>query len=323
MLPVNRHSVAINSAFDLTRERGSTNSCPLQKMEVPIVFIHIGGAPPPYARIAVEQARRWNPNAPIVFLSSVIQDYGAGETWTPIESIPMSAAHQRFREATPMKTFWKWTTERLFVLEDWMRSSSIGECIHFEYDNMIYQDLSKLVPLLRDISPGLSTTFHGHKGGNAVRACFSIVYCKALDTLANFTHFLACTAVNTDEMQLGGMYWEDTPEECSFLATAPIGVTLESERYRNWVEDSRFSELGVVFDGSAYGQYLGGVDPKYHAENTEPGYVNPHCDFRADQFEYVWLTEDGRRYPTIADKNGRPWKIMNLHIHCKRLHNFV
>jgi hypothetical protein len=293
-------------------------------MAVPIVFIHIGAAPPPYARIAVEQARRWNPKAPIVFLSSVLQDYGAGETWISIDSIPMSAAHQRFRYATPLEGFWKWTTERLFVLEDWMRSAGLEECIHFEYDNMIYQDLSKIVPLLREISPGLSTTFQGQgRDRKAVRACFSVVYCKAIEALTNFTQFLACTTVNTDEMQLGGMYWDVTPEECSFLPTAPIGVTLESERCRGWLEDSRFSELGAVFDASAYGQYLGGVDPKYHAENTEPGFVNPDCDFRADQFEYTWATEDGRRYPTISDKNGRPWKIMNLHIHCKRLHEFV
>jgi len=137
-------------------------------------------------------------------------------------------------------------------------------------------------------------------------------------------NFLACTTLNTDEMQLGGLYWEDTPEECSFLPTAPVGVTLEYEGFRGWVEDSRFGDMGCVFDGSAYGQYLGGVDPAFHAENTEPGFVNPDCDFRADQFEYVWMTDEaGRRYPTIADKNGRPWKIMNLHIHCKRLQNFI
>lgn len=291
----------------------------------PIVFIHIGGPPPPYTHIAIEQARRWNPDNPIIFISSVIEDYGAKETWVDIADIPMSAAHQRFRDVTPLEGFWKWTTERLFVLEDWMRLKGVKECIHFEYDNMIYQDLSAMIPLLRRISPGLSTTFQGQGAKqDSVRACFSVVYCSSVDALTNFTEFLASNRLNSDEMQLGGLYWQDTPEECSFFATTPVGVTLKSETCRHWLEDERFKEVGCIFDASNYGQYLGGVDPKYHVNNTTPGFINPDCDFRADQYEYVWITDDvGRRYPTIKDKEGRQWKIANLHIHCKRLHEFV
>lgn len=291
----------------------------------PIVFIHVYGAPPPYTHIAIEQARRWNPDAPIVFLSSVVQDYGVGETWVDISDIPLGAAHQRFRDMTPMEDFWKWTTERLFVLEDWMRWKGIEECIHFEYDNTIYQDLSVMIPLLRKISPGLSTTFQGQgRNLSGVRACFSVVYCSSLDALSNFTRFLASSRLKSDEMVLGGLYWQDTPEECSFLPTTPVGVTLKSEKYRHWLEDERFKEVGCIFDGSNFGQYLGGTDPKYHKDNITPGFINPDCDFRADQYEYVWITDEvGRRYPTIKDKDGRQWKIANLHIHCKRLHEFV
>jgi len=291
--------------------------------ETPIVFIHLGAAPPPYMRIAVTQARRWNPAAPIFCLSSVVESYGVGETWVDAGDIPMSAAHKRFRDITPLRGFWQWTTERLFILEEWMRWKDIEECFHFENDNLIYEDISLITPLLRETSRGLSTTFQGQGAArNSLRICLSALYCKSVDALGNLAMYLAGTASNVNEMERCGLYWQDTPEECSFLPTVPLGSTLESEAFRSWIEDARFSSIGCVFDSSTHGQYLGGTDANYSP--IGPGYINPDSDYRADQFVYIWITDEvGRRYPSIADKDGRQWKIANLHIHCKRLQEFI
>lgn len=268
-------------------------------------------------RTAVKQARLWNPVAQIICISSVIEEYGQGETWVASDDIPTSEAHKRFRLITPLQGFWQWTTERIFVLEDWMRWKGVDECFHLENDNMLYENVSDLLPFLRQ-GAGLSTTFQGQGSGHdSVRICFSVLYCKSVEALGRLAMYLASTPSRIDEMRLCGLYWLDTPEDCSLLPTAPVGVTLESETYRHWIEDSR---IGCIFDSSTYGQFLGGTDPQYR--DTGPGFINPDCDFRADQFEYTWAYDAGRRYPVIADKGDRPWKIVNLHIHSKRLEDF-
>jgi hypothetical protein len=300
-------------------------------MSLPIVFVHLGGAPPLYLRDAVKQARRWNPVAPIFCLSSVVEDYGHGETWVDISNIPAGPMHLRFKETTLLpgmeydKGFWQWTTERLFVLEDWMRWTGAEECFHLENDNMLYHEISAIQPFLKKISPGLSTTFQGQGGKrDSLRTCFSVLYCSSVDALTNFLFYLASSPSSVNEMERSGLYWLDTPEECVYLATAPVGSALDSETYRSWFEDERFREIGAVFDSSIHGQYLGGIDPIHTNVKPGPGYVTPESELRADQFIYTWgVDEEGRRYPVLADKDGRPWKIMNLHMHCKRLADFA
>jgi hypothetical protein len=91
-----------------------------------------------------------------------------------------------------------------------------------------------------------------------------------------------------------------------------------SDTFREWYENPEFS---WVFDGAAYGQYLGGEDPRNGTKG--PGFVNTDVDFRTDQFLYGWRADAGRRYPTLLDGRGKEWRIANLHIHCKRLADFV
>lgn len=290
---------------------------------VPLVFIHIGDAPPDYAKRAVLQARRWNPNAPIFFLSSAIPaSYGAGEEWISIDSIPKTYAHIRFLETSRLNStwrggFWRSTTERLFILEDWMLHQGIKECIHMENDIMLYTEFNRLLPVLRK-GKGLSTTFQGQGvKRDQVRVCFAVLYVARQEALSNLLVFLSNPS-STDEMQRGGDYWDVTPEDCSLLPTAPVGVTLISETYRSWYENPEFP---VIFDAAAYGQYLGGIDPRNGSEG--PGFVNLDTDFRTDQFQYIWRMDSlDRRYPVLQDKDGREWNLANLHIHSKELEKF-
>jgi len=299
----------------------------MSSKSVPIVFVHIGNAPPEYTRTAVCQARRWNPTSPIYVLSSVAAagGYGADEQWVTISDIPKTESHERFSGNTTLDMtwrngFWRSTTERLFVLEDWMRFKGISECIHLENDVTLYTDVSMILPLLRSTTRGLSAPFQGQGSTlDQVRMCFSILYCNSVDALSSFLFFLASRSANTDEMQRGGEYWFDTPEDCSVIPTAPIGVTLKSDLFRAWYEHPAFP---CVFDASAHGQYLGGEDPRNGPRGT--GFVNLDTDFRTDQFLYGWKADsDGRRYPVLLDRNGREWPIANLHIHSKQLERFV
>ncbi len=288
---------------------------------IPLIFIHINSAPPEYARIAVTQARRWNPDTPIIFLASDKPEggYGMDEEWVSIADIPLTPEHKRFQETTLLdatfrKGFWRYTTERLFVLEDWMRWKGVRECLHMEYDNILYRSIEEIAPTLKRESRGLSVTYHGKN-----QVCFSILYCNNVEKLTQFLFFLAASRSRTNEMERGGEYWLENMEEYPVLPTVPPGTELTSELYRSWYENPAFP---WVFDAAAHGQFMGGDDPR----NGGPSgpYVNMHVDYRTDRLKYIWKVDAVcRRFPVIVDNGGKEWPIVNLHIHCKRLEDFI
>jgi hypothetical protein len=194
-------------------------------------------APPDYARIAVQQARKWNPETPIFFLSSSIPEggYGAGEEWIAIDTIPKTPEHIRFNETSPLDVsfrngFWRFTTERLFTLHDWITWKGVSECIHIENDINLYYDLSTLLPTFRSTCKGISAPFQGEaKTKQRIHMCYSIVYCNRPEALKDFMFFLAASPSTIDEMQRGGEYWMDNDDACSLLPVVPCGARLVSE----------------------------------------------------------------------------------------------
>jgi hypothetical protein len=197
--------------------------------------------------------------------------------------------------------------------------SGTKECIHLENDNPMYYDISELLPTLRASSKGISAPFHGQATGNKrPHMCYSIVYCNDVEKLASFLFFLAAAPSRVDEMQRGGEFWMENEDDCSLLPCVPPGSRLVSETLRAWCENPAFP---CIFDAMAHGQYLGGQDPR------NPGaagpYINPDAEFRADQFLYGWKADRGRRFPVVMDSRGKEWRLVNLHIHSKRLENFI
>jgi hypothetical protein len=289
---------------------------------VPLIFVHIGDAVPDYARIAVQQARRWNPETPIYFLSNAIpeQKYMVGEIWVDISGIPVSPIHAKFNESTILdknfrEGFWRYTTERLFVLYDWLVSTGTKEFIHLEYDNMMYFSIEHLLPYFRENCKGISAPFHGQVKGQP-NMCFSIIYSNDIESFSEFVFTLAAAPSSTNEMQRGGEYWLES--EHSLLPCLPPESALKSEAFRAWYENPAFPYL---FDAAAHGQYLGGKDPR---NEGPPGpYINPDVDYHVGQFRYKWqVAESGNRYPVLIHK-GREWPIANLHIHSKALKEFT
>jgi hypothetical protein len=180
-----------------------------------------------------------------------------------------------------------------------------------ENDIMLYKDISEMLPTLRAAGT-LAAPSHG-----AETMCFSILFCGALEPLTEFLFFLASGHSSLNEMQRGAEFWED--KACSFLPVVPYGSVLRPAAIRPRYENPAFS---WVFDAAAHGQYLGGEDPRNGTRG--PGFVNQDAEFRADQFAYTWLKDAADRlYPLLIDKDGKKWRIANLHIHSKRLKDFI
>ncbi len=291
----------------------------------PFVFIHIGESYfPDYVVHAIRQARLFNPEAEIYFVAAGVhasKTVGWPCVFVPLEDVPFSPKRRVFCESSELNRewrygFWRYTTERLFVLEDFCAWKGVHEVIHLENDNMIYFRLENLLPTLRQEYTGLAAPYLG-KG----EMTFGILYVKDLAALSNLNTFLlGMRHTKENEMKLGCHFFLENSGEADFL---PV-VSNECEVRDNDVRmaTAHGSEFRGVFDAAAYGQYLGGIDER-NGDGLNVGFVNETAAYRADQFKYEWTHFEGSlRFPTIH-RHGNSWPIYVLHIHSKRLEEFA
>lgn len=86
---------------------------------------------------------------------------------------------------------------------------------------------------------------------------------------------------------------------------------------------SKNSEIfPFVFDAAAMGQYLGGIDPNNSPGDTK-GFVNESCAIRYDLYQFEWETIDEIRKPFLVVNPKKRVPIFNLHIHCKKVDQFM
>jgi hypothetical protein len=86
-------------------------------------------------------------------------------------------------------------------------------------------------------------------------------------------------------------------------------------------EDKYYNELGFVFDPAGYGQFLGGTSPDYGSLDNfidKTTYIGKKL--LNEEFKVTYSKEEG---PTIINNNNETTKIYNLHIHSKKLYNFM
>ena len=82
-----------------------------------------------------------------------------------------------------------------------------------------------------------------------------------------------------------------------------------------------FNKYNIIFDASALGQYLGGVDERNIPGNTE-GFINNESLIKFNCYTFHWKKRNEVYCPFI-EINGESIPIFILHIHCKRLYNFI
>lgn len=291
----------------------------------PFIFIHIGSSYfPDHAVHAIKQVRTYNPDAEIYFVAEGIHAEKVVDwpcVFVPLEDIPFSTKRRVFCETSTLNRewrhgFWRYTTERLFVLEDFCMWKGILECIHLENDNMIYFRTEHLLPTLREAYPGLAAPYLGK-----AEMTFGMLYVHDLAALSNLNTFLlGMRHTNQNEMKLGCHFFFENPTEADFLPVVSNECDIRPDDVR--FATAHGADFRGVFDAAAYGQYMGGIDER-NGDGLHEGFVNETAAYRADQFRYEWTHFEGSlRFPTIH-RHGNSWPIYVLHIHSKRLENFL
>lgn len=298
-----------------------------------IVFVHIGNKIPSYADVAMSQARLFNPNARIILLGSrealqrfsLLSDQENIEL-CPYEDIPKSKLHEAYHnQCVEISPFWRYTSERFLYLWDWMRDTGSNHVFHLENDNMLYADLEPLLPHFQREYPGIGATFDNED--RCIPGFVWIADCNAMELLAQY--FVKKAPERISDMYVIGSYRKE--RSAQWIDTLPIIMPsyhdlypLESPHHHTTHRPKAYSNhaelFQSIFDGAAIGQFLGGIDP-IHAHN-EPGFINESTLFNPSLLQYQWIQDEKERSVPYAVFQGQFYKIINLHIHSKRLQAF-
>jgi hypothetical protein len=268
-----------------------------------VVLIHLGGRAPRHLRTCALQAEAVSRRAPIV-IGPVSGARLRGERLTRFRSV------ERLSDMG-LAGFWRYSAERLFVLEEAMAAAGIDRCLHIESDNLLYVDPASYEQWLAD-------TY-----GADIAVCpltadedtAAVMYVGSRRALGAFNEgLLELVALGPErliEAHGGGMANEMRMlqllrTERGLAAALPTTVA-----------DAVDAGGGIVFDPASYGQCVDGIP-------GAPGvpYMGDHHpigrELLSGNYRVVWDAQ--QRVPSVesaSDATALP--LPNLHIHSKRL----
>jgi hypothetical protein len=222
--------------------------------------------------------------------------------------------------------FWHYTTERLFYLNDLIAQYDLKNTFHIENDTLIYVDLEELLPVFIKNYSGIAAPFESDDRGSA-----SFLFVPNPQSMHAFARYLMKHAasglsdmflLNHFKMECGEKYIDHLPTVMPEYITEHSLMNLFGKR--TTIDPKCFcknsDQFQSLFDGCAYGQYLGGIDQRNGPDG--PGFINKEAFFLVSYMDIVWESDAFGRQIPFAIYDEKKYRINNLHIHSKNLNLF-
>lgn len=286
-----------------------------------LILSHIGELLPTYFLFFIKQTRKFYDGKIILVTNSTntneLSDYNL-EIYNPnFENKKFKICEKIDFYSYPNKNFWLYALVRFFFIEDYVVENKIENFVIYENDVLIYNDLSSVVNKISKIYENIAFTI-----GDDTRVTTGFSFFKSYEDLIRMNKDIIKIVQNPDDMNdIRNNYASCCPSEMVFIRK----ICKEKNYIKPlplFPEDKYYDELGFVFDPAGYGLFLGGTSP----ENGDFGYgyidKTTYIGKKLLNEEYIvnFSKEEG---PTIIDKNNKTTKIYNLHIHSKKLYNFI
>lgn len=256
--------------------------------------------------------------------------------------------------------FWHYTLERLFVLAELMRDEQLPQSLQVENDVTIYFDPDKMAATFERCFGDQCAVTPVGPGEGCTAAVLYAGSLEALDAICaailrllprgeRRLRLLLSSGMVNESILLGIIQRQEPGLVRSFpiAPTAPVRPAIVRRLWfrpgagvLRWLDkvaprlatklpphgvSNCVDDFASIFDGASWGQYAGGTP-----QGDPPGTAFRHHwvgpDLLNGRFTLDWRSDDaGRRVPLIRDESqgGREWKLNNLHIHCKRIRDFV
>ena len=280
-----------------------------------LILFHAGPEFPTYLNDCVRQVRIVSSVRIVVLMEpehvdSV--DTSVGDvTVVPLDTIPLDYFTHEYLKTTRLDAewrggFWRAASLRFFYIHNYAKIHGLRDIFHIEYDNLVYQDF------LRQL-PAFQTRRMWCVMDAPTRCIPSFVYWQDADAVFDLLlTLLGAGARGENDMTALASHAHKYPQGVGWLPIVTPGAGAPPEY------SAELDRFGLLFDGAAVGQYIGGVDPRNQAGDTR-GFINETTVFRCDRVRVEWrVGADGLRRPYL---NDRP--LVNLHIHSKDLRRWV
>lgn len=206
--------------------------------------------------------------------------------------------------------FWHLCSARLFYIYSYITKFNIIDCLHIENDVLIYYDLNNPFKLFS--SNKVCCTFDCNW-----RVIPSVIY---IPNACAFKPIIDQYDFSRNDMDNLGKFSKDVIERLPISFELCDGNGDSNMESLQLIEN--FHKYNMIFDAAAIGQYVGGVDPR-NIPSDSTGFINETCLIKYDKYKFVWIKKDNNLYCPYLEKNGQYIKIFNLHIHSKRLKDFI
>jgi hypothetical protein len=203
--------------------------------------------------------------------------------------------------------FWFLTSLRFFYIYELINKNNLEDVFHLENDVLIYYNCNEILKYIN--KQYVYIPFDSYN-----RNIASILYIPNKEIFK--------TILDNYNFKLNDMEnFSFIKNKTGLIQKFPIFIKNKSlTEEQNFVSEN--SELfPFIFDAAAIGQYLGGVDPRNVSGNTE-GFVNETCVIKYNNFNFLFKDTYNIKRPFIIIENNEI-PIFNLHIHSKKLHNFI
>ena len=317
---------------------------------LPVVYVHIGSKPAPHLVDTIAQTRHVSPTTPIFVVLSrntTMAEAVAGQNTTVVfsDTLRPTATHKAYidsvrRRLGKKRGFWRFATERFFVLEELMAQHGLPALLHLESDNLIFFDVQASEGALRELYPGMAAPFL-----NDDLCVPGVVYIGDRAVVADLNAYIARRVADEAVAQrkwyrprfltrvrmgiklhdmnlLADFRRQEATDRLKLLPMVPTGYAMADDRADR--QDCRlpyshgFERLQMIFDGAAFGQYLYGLDPGHHDATGSVGMVNPLSCVRATDFGFDEFDIANRNSEPYLTYRGAKIRLASLHNHSKR-----
>lgn len=286
-----------------------------------MVLIHIGESLPDYFWQSAEQARRFFPGHIHVILPekyvSVNSIRRIGLHPVSCEKIFKNAFYKRFIKACTLESFWNVTMGRLIMLQILMMEKFLTDVVHIENDVLIYTNPLNHVQSFRQVAA--DTVLMCPVGQNHASAAYLyvknfLVMNKLNALFINYfergPEFIKKNLGNeVSEMTMMAHFQRERRNIVRYLPIMPEGIGSEN-----------FKMFNSIFDGASAGQFVGGT------QSDPPGWCGLHHylgrDLLKHKYSFEWRKENNLRIPHMK-MGKKSYRMNNLHIHCKKLKEFM
>ena len=218
--------------------------------------------------------------------------------------------------------FWVMTSLRIFYIYAFMEKYNIENVIHIENDVVLYYNCDELMD--RVDRRKIYVPFNSFNIN-----VISILYVPTAELLRPL---LMNWNLRMLDMNVFAIFKRMMPDLVDIFPIFKNQPEFEGDNVRRMVCHN-FERFGVVFDGNAMGQYLGGIDPQNIGGSTRStvGFVNADCCIKYDNYKFVWKEIPAMEVNGVVNIMKKPFvcvggdeiPIFNLHIHSKNLSIFL